>query len=787
VANAVLYTTVANVAAIPASPANNAAVEVTNSTGIESFTPLSGLPAGFVGSSGLSVRIIYQTVGSTWTWIQYFPNDPENRYFKLSGGTITGPITVPQGTVSSPGVKFSGTGNDNTGVYSPGIDELGLVTNGTARLTIDSAGAVAIPGTLGVTGAITGSLTGAASSNVLKAGDTMTGALVHPLGAAATPSITFTGDTNTGIYSSGADQVAISTNGSGRLFIGSSGSISVGPTNAPDSVSQLTINSDSSTQFGLSLSNSLNTGANTYLAVRYRNGGTHIGGIEWSAIDTSLIRHASLNGITFNTGAATSGSERLRITSTGALNFVGAGTAGSTQAVSFNGSAPVNSLVIDSTGKVGLGISSFNTGLLLQTAGGTSNGIGFLTSGTASVVWRLVQQGANDGSAGILHGSSSARDFYIKSDGGGSANLLVDGKLGIGVTTVNSNAKLHTNGQIYINSDTEYLRFVNAADSTYQGRIALQSGDIELNCIQNNALRFATNNTERARIDSSGRLLVGTSSSVGGESFQINNGTTANTVGLYNGTSGTAGAGTTINFRTDGGATGAIKASISGQNDSTFSYTGRLVFSTSDSSGSLTERMRIRNTGQLWFNQTANIAGIGDGCMAQFTGTGSDWALAIENTNASPYGINIRLTTDVNGIGNEFIAGRGSNTVRFAFRSNGGLANYSANNVNLSDRNVKKDINPAAGTWDCLKEWEIVNFRYKDQPDDADLNMGVIAQQVAESCPEVITVFEQATEDQPEKLGVKEQQMVWMAIKALQEAQLRIEALEAKVAAFEAS
>jgi hypothetical protein len=127
---------------------------------------------------------------------------------------------------------------------------------------------------------------------------------------------------------------------------------------------------------------------------------------------------------------------------------------------------------------------------------------------------------------------------------------------------------------------------------------------------------------------------------------------------------------------------------------------------------------------------------------------------------------------------------------RCTIRSNGGIANFSANNVNLSDRNFKKDISPAAATWGCLKEWEIVNFRYKDQPDDADLNLGVIAQQVAESCPEVITVFQEAkeaTETEPaqeERLGVKDQQMMWMAIKALQEAQLRIETLEAEVAAL---
>ena len=71
--------------------------------------------------------------------------------------------------------------------------------------------------------------------------------------------------------------------------------------------------------------------------------------------------------------------------------------------------------------------------------------------------------------------------------------------------------------------------------------------------------------------------------------------------------------------------------------------------------------------------------------------------------------------------------------------------------------------------------------------------MGVIAQKVAEICPEVITVFQEAreaTEDAPakeERLGVKEQQMYWMAIKALQEAMERIEALETRLSALEAA
>ena len=77
-------------------------------------------------------------------------------------------------------------------------------------------------------GTITAALTGAASSNVLKAGDTMTGALVHPLGAVGTPSITFTGDLNTGIYSPGADLLAIATGGVERLRVDANGLGAVG-------------------------------------------------------------------------------------------------------------------------------------------------------------------------------------------------------------------------------------------------------------------------------------------------------------------------------------------------------------------------------------------------------------------------------------------------------------------------------------------------------------------------------------------------------------------------------
>ena len=203
------------------------------------------------------------------------------------------------------------------------------------------------------------------------------------------------------------------------------------------------------------------------------------------------------------------------------------------------------------------------------------------------------------------------------------------------------------------------------------------------------------------------------------------------------------------------------------------------------------EAMRIDSAARLLVGTSSALAVGGVTATHAFsTSASNEWAALARSTTSgsNPYGIAIHYSaSSPNNTGQAFLWCEDSTANRAQIRSNGGIANYSANNVNLSDRNAKKDITPAADTWDCLKEWEIVNFRYNDQPDDADMNMGVIAQQVAESCPEVITVFQEATEDQPEKLGVKDQQMMWMAIKALQEAQLRIETLEAEVAALKAS
>ena len=148
-AEALAYVIVANVAAIPASPVNGDAVRVTDSTGIQSFTPLTGVPVGFIGDAGLTVEIYYSSSSSTWVWVRYYATDADARYLRLTGGTLTGQLKADDSTSTALPV-YSFDGDVNTGLAHPGADELALVTGGTVRLTVDPSGAVNVPVSLSV-------------------------------------------------------------------------------------------------------------------------------------------------------------------------------------------------------------------------------------------------------------------------------------------------------------------------------------------------------------------------------------------------------------------------------------------------------------------------------------------------------------------------------------------------------------------------------------------------------------------------------------------------------------
>jgi hypothetical protein len=113
------------------------------------------------------------------------------------------------------------------------------------------------------------------------------------------------------------------------------------------------------------------------------------------------------------------------------------------------------------------------------------------------------------------------------------------------------------------------------------------------------------------------------------------------------------------------------------------------------------------------------------------------------NSNAvSPTGVQMTFTGAApNNTGNEFFAGADNVGQRFAARSNGGIANYTANNVNLSDERTKYmgaviDGRYAADAFAALAPaWQ--RFQYKDQTHGDD-NIGTGAHALYALLPEDI-------------------------------------------------
>jgi hypothetical protein len=116
------------------------------------------IEAGTTSARG-TVQLTDST-SSTSTTTAATPNAVKTAYdlgdaaLPKAGGTMTGAIFGDSSTSpSAPGYAFDG--DPNTGLYTTGADELALATGGNARLTIDSAGAVVIPGDLTVQGTTT--------------------------------------------------------------------------------------------------------------------------------------------------------------------------------------------------------------------------------------------------------------------------------------------------------------------------------------------------------------------------------------------------------------------------------------------------------------------------------------------------------------------------------------------------------------------------------------------------------------------------------------------------------
>ena len=141
------YSPYATLANLPASPSNLDRAEVADSTNVQTNSSVSGVPTGFVGSPGLTVRLQYSSSLSKWEWQNYFANDSENRYLTKSAPVVFGDSTNGSGQITlncennSHGVVLKGPPHSAAATYTltfpnnTGSTGQYLTTNGSGSLS----------------------------------------------------------------------------------------------------------------------------------------------------------------------------------------------------------------------------------------------------------------------------------------------------------------------------------------------------------------------------------------------------------------------------------------------------------------------------------------------------------------------------------------------------------------------------------------------------------------------------------------------------------------------------
>jgi hypothetical protein len=353
-----------------------------------------------------------------------------------------------------------------------------------------------------------------------------------------------------------------------------------------------------------------------------------------------------------------------------------------------------------------------------------------------------------------------------------------------------------------------------------------------------NTLAASTGGSERLRVDSSGRLLVGTSTSrlvtagtsggwnprlqvtktgvdaanIAAYSFSTYAGDLGGGLGIgpdivlarsnsdtegtqaaiannmllgrisFNGSDGTA-------FQ--GGA--FIAAAADGQTWASGDCPTRLVFSTTaDGASSPTERMRINSAGALKVGGTISYISATDATNEITTNSATSEALIAYAHSSSYTGSGaLKVMVNRNTTDNSFYAFSYYNRVaglhRFRIADSGNATNTNNSYGAISDIKLKENIVDANSQWDDLKALQVRNYNFKEG--QTHTQIGLVAQEVELVSPGLVSESPDRDEDGND-LGtvtksVNYSVLYMKAVKALQEAMERIETLESKVASLE--
>jgi hypothetical protein len=601
----------------------------------------------------------------------------------ISGGTLNYSSGIfASGTQTNPSIAFSG--DVDTGFYNPTPNQIGITTAGGERVRIQEDGDVGIgttnpvaklhvaenssaPGVLitqagagtalTVSGAsvfsstvtattfsgnVVGNLTGTASAiadNTVTSAKIVDGTIVNAdvnasaaiagtkispnfgsqnvvtTGTSTAASLIPTGSSvpTNGVYLPAANSVGISTNGTQKLLIDSSGNIEFSGTGIKTITGRrlaATVADGVFSIFGGDFTT--NTGANIELY-----GGSHATSANLVILDADEHRFRAANGT----------AERMRLDSSGRL---GLGTSSPQTLLHLSSSGVGAKLRIASTAGGTASFEQNHVGLELvaDTITATNKYYPAIKFGSTDADFTTtnpkfgaaITAEATENYNSDTRGGTTLAFWTAPNDPGASGSLqermsiTQAGNVGIGTTSPERPLHVYatTSHVATVESDqlASNIRYINSTGNT------VYAGSID-----GNNFYWSIGGSERARIDSSGRLLVGTSTAINNNTLE-----SISTFGLYRFAASTAGPFLNIG-KSRSATTGTNTIVLSGDALGTIAFSGadnssyvnsawircevdgtpgtddmpgRLVFSTTaDGASSPTERMRIRSDGNI--------------------------------------------------------------------------------------------------------------------------------------------------------------------------------------------
>jgi len=262
-----------------------------------------------------------------------------------------------------------------------------------------------------------------------------------------------------------------------------------------------------------------------------------------------------------------------------------------------------------------------------------------------------------------------------------------------------------------------------------------------------------------------------------------------------------------------------------GGNDTEYALIDTVIGATTDGSENGRIRMKIQKAGTLSSGLDINADAIiinddskdidfrvegsgqthalfvdaGNDCVGICTSSPSPYKLEVssgvnntgiahfEHTHATPEGIAITFSAAApDDTSAQFLECTDNSAQRLRIQSDGDVYNHDNSYGSLSDERVKEQIKDSGSQWDDLKNMKIRKFKFKsdvaDKGDSDDLwRLGVVAQELeASSMNGLVNDEVKDGETITQYKTVKYSILYMKAIKALQEAMARIEALESK-------